>query len=453
MVWVPRGALRIVPCGAVVPFSLRTSVSVTGRGTEFHTSFERSCGRALFSGYSLKFTNARTKNENLIELLLSKSKSLSMNVAQLVTEGVDNTHTTNSETDNFVFKKRKMEDCMEISSPQLEGGEPNKRRRREQVPCQQKTYLETIFQTIQYPDAHLRQQLATRFGTSSRKIQIWFQNRRTKAKTDGQKPKKPLEKEIASSPSTSNFDRDVTPLLTYIKNGNIQEVKQLLGQCEPANFINTCDPQRGYSPLHMAAFYGFEDIARLLLSFESIHINIRDNDNYTPLHLCCLYRRTNIARMLLAAGAVPNAASTEGYTPLHAAALTGDLPTLRLLLEGGANADSTDVQGFSALAFCVREGHEELVSELLGHKAFNQLRTEGGDTLLHLACRANNIKGSLVARLVHSGLRLDTKNNDNITPLALLQSAGRQDVITLLEDCDHLTSFSRASPIQRDNIS
>jgi len=362
-----------------------------------------------------------------------------MNVAQLLHNNIEEKQTE----DKFVFsQKRRMAeegDIMEIDNCMGLDGNAPKRRRREQVPCQQKTYLETVFKTIQYPDAHLRSQLASRFGTSPRKIQIWFQNRRTKAKVDGQKSTK--TEDPATTPAA---EKDLTPLLTSIKNGNLRLIKQLLEQNEPANYLNVCDPARGYSPLHMAAFYGFDDIVQYLLSFEQTHINIRDNDNYTPLHLCCLYRRTTIASMLLKAGAIPNAVSTEGYTPLHASALIGDLATLRLLLASSANVDAVDSQGFSALAFAVREGHEDLFEELLKSKASTTLRTDSGATLLHLACHSN-IRIDVIQKLLELGLRLDTENKAGVTPEALLIKAGRQDVISMADSED----MSALSLIQR----
>ncbi|PRP81263.1 hypothetical protein PROFUN_04498 [Planoprotostelium fungivorum] len=56
------------------------------------------------------------------------------------------------------------------------------KRKRENVPLPQKVYLERVFKDTQYPDAKLREELAELFHTTSRRIQIWFQNRRMKQK-------------------------------------------------------------------------------------------------------------------------------------------------------------------------------------------------------------------------------------------------------------------------------
>ncbi|PRP86139.1 hypothetical protein PROFUN_03126 [Planoprotostelium fungivorum] len=58
------------------------------------------------------------------------------------------------------------------------------RARRVVLPQEQKDYLEAIFQEKPYPDNELKMELAERFKTTPRKIQVWFQNRRQKQKSE-----------------------------------------------------------------------------------------------------------------------------------------------------------------------------------------------------------------------------------------------------------------------------
>lgn len=54
--------------------------------------------------------------------------------------------------------------------------------KRERASWKQRIVLERVFQLNPYPNQETRSQLADQLGMSPRKVQIWFQNRRTKAK-------------------------------------------------------------------------------------------------------------------------------------------------------------------------------------------------------------------------------------------------------------------------------
>jgi hypothetical protein len=98
---------------------------------------------------------------------------------------------------------------------------------------------------------------------------------------------------------------------------------------------------KSLEPLHLAAFYGFEKIARILLA-KGAHIeanatgNFGDRKKRTPLHLAVLGEDSNkvpqMVRLLLQHGADPNVKDTLGMRPGDYAVmverkdLTADLP-------------------------------------------------------------------------------------------------------------------------------
>lgn len=57
----------------------------------------------------------------------------------------------------------------------------NKKKRKRTAPDQLKV-LEDVFNTHQHPNLLLRNQLAVQLGMTPRSVQIWFQNRRAKAR-------------------------------------------------------------------------------------------------------------------------------------------------------------------------------------------------------------------------------------------------------------------------------
>ncbi len=79
----------------------------------------------------------------------------------------------------------------------------------------------------------------------------------------------------------------------------------------------------GWTPLHLAAFFGAERAANVLLSHGADHRRIARNAMAnTPLHAAVAAKRLALVELLLAAGADPRL-ECEGYTPLAIAEMGG----------------------------------------------------------------------------------------------------------------------------------
>ena len=76
----------------------------------------------------------------------------------------------------------------------------------------------------------------------------------------------------------------------------------------------------GWTPLHLAAFFGHLDNATLLLaSGADVGAVSRNSLTNTPLHAATAGRHADVALALLRAGADPTAVDAGGYTPLQIA--------------------------------------------------------------------------------------------------------------------------------------
>jgi ankyrin repeat protein len=93
----------------------------------------------------------------------------------------------------------------------------------------------------------------------------------------------------------------------------------------------------GFTPLHLAAFFGRGGAARLLLDRGADVGAVSRNDmKVQPLHSAVAGRSTEIVAALLVAGADANARQEGGFTPLMAADKHEDEDMVRLLMDHGA---------------------------------------------------------------------------------------------------------------------
>jgi ankyrin repeat protein len=122
----------------------------------------------------------------------------------------------------------------------------------------------------------------------------------------------------------------------------------------------------GFSPLGLAAFFGREEAARLLVERgAAIDQPSANAQRVTPLHSAAASRSLEIARLLIERGADVGARQAGDFVPLHAAAQNGQLELVRLLLQRGADPSALTAEGRTPLFYAREGGHTAVVGLLL----------------------------------------------------------------------------------------
>ncbi len=144
--------------------------------------------------------------------------------------------------------------------------------------------------------------------------------------------------------------------------GHVERLDELLGHDSDCLGAYSAD---GWTPLHLAAFFGQERAVALLLErgapVAAWSKNALANQ---PLHAAVAGNDTDTCRWLLDHGAPVNERQHGGFTPLHGAAQNGNAEVSGMLLERGADPRALTDEGKSAATLAREAGHAQLANRL-----------------------------------------------------------------------------------------
>jgi ankyrin repeat protein len=145
--------------------------------------------------------------------------------------------------------------------------------------------------------------------------------------------------------------------------GTQERVEQLLHK-DP-NVLSSYSAD-GWTPLHLAVFFGRINIVHLLLNRGAdINAPSKNDQRVTPLHSALANpHNATVAQLLIDGGADLNARQSEGYTPLHYAAANGLEQIVRTLIARSVDATAKEAGGKTAYDLAVQKGYTS-IAELL----------------------------------------------------------------------------------------
>eukprot|EP01135_Chromosphaera_perkinsii_P002884 Nk52_evm39s229 gene=Nk52_evmTU39s229 len=177
-----------------------------------------------------------------------------------------------------------------------------------------------------------------------------------------------------------------------------------------------------------------EGVKRLLETKDSngnlIDINCvgkgKGREGWTALHLACFFGHEDVATLLLVKGANPNCQNGFGDTPLHMAAHTGREGVLMLLLNNSGDVTITNGDGYIPEQVAKSK---DVVRILKAALQAQRLETEGE---LLKACREGNIDCVLRLMNSYSPPSLECSDHRGNTPLHCASYRGHVDIVNYL---------------------
>lgn len=189
---------------------------------------------------------------------------------------------------------------------------------------------------------------------------------------------------LADDPSAASYRADTgeTPLMAALYRGHTGAVEMLIARGAPLDLFAAAATGRvdaldtalqlgaaieahaydGWTPLHLAAFFGHTEAARRLLDAGADVSPVSQNAlRNTPLHAATAGRHDAVALLLIDRGADIHATDAGGHTPLHIAAENGMGDVVRRLLTAGADAHAVDAEDKTPLSRAAAKNHSHIV--------------------------------------------------------------------------------------------
>jgi len=180
---------------------------------------------------------------------------------------------------------------------------------------------------------------------------------------------------------------------------------------------------------HRAAVTGDRRATALFLE-ANVSTEFTNERGWTPLMLAAFNGYDEIIRLLFKHHANANASDSVGNTPLHWAADAGKVSCAKLLMENRAEIETCNKSGFTPLTLACRNRHLGMLLELIDRGASLNIVAKDGSTPLHLAAAAGYTE--IVRTLLFHGASLGVKDRNGDTPLTLAEKKNQHAVIKIL---------------------
>jgi len=178
----------------------------------------------------------------------------------------------------------------------------------------------------------------------------------------------------------------------------------------------------GWTPLHWAARRGDSDALSLLFAHRANPFLTTEDEKRGPLHLAAMSNSALCVQQLLSHRKGNdvlniNLKDVYGCIPLKACAQENKAATTAYLIKAGADINGGQYYGETPLCSAVSENSKDSATVLLRAGADVTIRTEAGNSILHLAANMGDVAMlKLLTKARMRGLDVEARISDGQTP-------------------------------------
>ncbi|XP_076437583.1 oxysterol-binding protein-related protein 1-like [Babylonia areolata] len=226
----------------------------------------------------------------------------------------------------------------------------------------------------------------------------------------------------------SDFSSPEEELLYYARNGFASDVQNLLQICinkgisVNVNCKGNKKSNRGWTPLHLAAYFGHGAVVRTLLE-AGADVNMINSAGDTPLHRAAYTGREDIVGILLEFGADITIVNSEGHRPRN---VTRREHIIKML-EAAATHEARLLN--DQLLHAAASGNMDLLQSVISNKSAPsmQYHDEYGNTALHHAAMRGHAEVAVF--LLQNGVDPGIRNSKGQTASDVASSSQMRQVL------------------------
>ncbi|XP_067661803.1 ankyrin repeat domain-containing protein 50-like [Haliotis asinina] len=226
----------------------------------------------------------------------------------------------------------------------------------------------------------------------------------------------------------SGWRENITPVLIAAKDGHKDVIDLLVSK---GAYVSLAD-NGGDNILHYACRGGNVEMVKYVLSQKMVNINSRGFQEMSPLMRAALMGHTDVIKLLVSKGADVTQLDGGGDNILHYACRGGNVEVVKYVLSlNMVNINSRGFQTMTPILGAALKGHKDVVELLVNTGKHLILVDNGGDTILHYACRGGHVE--VVTYVLSQNISdMNSRGFQKMSPLMRAALTGHTDVIKLL---------------------